>query len=147
MIIEGKTDGWLSSPIDTVPAWAAFNSVLFNAIKIGPIPGLEDRGSTIIAKRRLEGGNEDPLMTIPRDLILSLERIQEHAKVDADLRAILERLGEFGRVGLVLLAKHYTFCSCVVSQRIPKADCLSDRSRSNSIIPAHAIFRCLPSDK
>lgn len=104
MIVQGKTDGWLSLPIDTLPIWAAFNNVQFNAIKIGPIPGLEHRGSTVVAKRQLQGGHEDPLMTIPRDLILSLERIQEHAKADSDFRAVLEGLGDFGRVGFHYIA-------------------------------------------
>lgn len=98
MIIEGKTDGWLRLPVDTLPAWAAFNNVLFNGIKIGPIPGFEDRGSTVVAKRHLNGGDELPLMTIPKDLILSLERVQEHAKTDGDFRAVLEGQSEFGRV-------------------------------------------------
>jgi hypothetical protein len=103
MIRDGKQQGWLFLPVDTLPVWAAFNSVSFDGVNIGPLPGKEDRGSTVIAKRSLKGHDEPPLMTIPRDLILSLDRIQEHAKSDSDFRAVLEGLDEFGRVGLTFL--------------------------------------------
>lgn len=99
MIREGKEQGWLSLPVDTLPVWAAFNAVSFNGIEIGPLPGKEDRGSTVIAKRMLKGSHESPLMTIPKDLILSLDRVHEHAKSDSDFRAVLDGLDEFGRVG------------------------------------------------
>jgi len=103
MIIEGKTEGWLHLPIDTLPTWAAFNNVLFHRIKVGPQKGREDRGSTVVARQSLSGGDESPLMTVPKDLILSLERVQEHAKSDSDFRKLLEGLGEFGRVGTISL--------------------------------------------
>lgn len=103
MIRDGKQRGWLSLPVDTLPVWAAFNSVSFDGVNIGPLPGKEDRGSTVIAKRSLKGHDEPPLMTIPRDLILSLDRIQEHAKSDSDFRAVLDGLDEFGRVGFAFL--------------------------------------------
>jgi hypothetical protein len=99
MIRDGKLQGWLSLPVDTLPVWATLNDVSFDGISIGPLPGKEDRGSTVIAKRLLKGGHEAPLMTIPRDLILSLERIHQHAKSDSDFRAVLDGLDEFGRVG------------------------------------------------
>ena len=112
MIRDGKQKGWLSLPVNTLPAWAAFNSVSFDGVNIGPLPGKEDRGSTVIAKRSLKGSHEPPLMTIPRDLILSLDRIHEHAKSDSDFRAVLDGLDEFGRVGasfFYLPSIHYVF--------------------------------------
>jgi hypothetical protein len=109
MISDGKQQGWLSLPVDTLPVWAAFNSVAFDGVNIGPLPGKEDHGSTVIAKRSLRGGHEPPLMTIPRELILSLERIHEHAKSDSDFRAVLDGLDEFGRVGVS------AFCSSFIS--------------------------------
>lgn len=99
MIRDGKIQGWLSLPVDTLPVWATLNDVSFEGVSIGPLPGKEDRGSTVIAKRSLKGGHEPPLMTIPRDLILSLERIHQHAKSDSDFRAVLDGLDDFGRVG------------------------------------------------
>ncbi|THX65862.1 SET domain-containing protein [Aureobasidium pullulans] len=100
MIRDGKQHAWLSLPVDTLPAWAALNSVSFDGIKIGPLPGKEEHGCTVIAKRHLKGGEEPPLMTIPRELILSLERVHEHAKSDSDFRSVLDSLDGFGRFEL-----------------------------------------------
>lgn len=100
MIEEGKTEGWLRLPINTLQPWATFNNVSLNGIKVGPQPGHEDRGSTVIACQELHATDAAPLMIVPRDLVLSLERVQEHAKTDKDFRAVLEALGEFGRVGV-----------------------------------------------
>ena len=113
MIRDGKQRGWLSLPVDSLPVWAAFNSVSFDGVDIGPLPGKEDRGSTVIAKRSLRGRHESPLITIPRDLILSLERIHEHAKFDSDFRAVLEGLDDFGRVGASLIVSS-SISSCVL---------------------------------
>ena len=113
MIRDGKQRGWLSLPVDSLPVWAAFNSVSFDGVNIGPLPGKEDRGSTVIANRSLRGPHESPLITIPRDLILSLERINEHAKFDSDFRAVLEGLVDFGRVGASLIVSS-SISSCVL---------------------------------
>ncbi|KAI4772218.1 SET domain-containing protein, partial [Aureobasidium sp. EXF-8845] len=122
MIRDGKQQGWLSLPVDTLPVWAAFNSVSFDGVSIGPLPGKEDRGSTVIAKRSLRGGHESPIMTIPRDLILSLDRVQEHAKSDSDFRAVLDGLDEFGRTArgailAFLLMQSFTACPSVDTKR------------------------------
>ncbi|KAI4728973.1 SET domain-containing protein [Aureobasidium sp. EXF-10728] len=115
MIRDGKLQGWLSLPVDTLPVWAAFNAVTFDGVNIGPLPGKEDHGSTVIAERPLKGGHELPLMTIPRDLILSLDRIHDHAKSDSDFRAVLDGLDEFGRTArgailAFLLMQSFTAC-------------------------------------
>ncbi|KAI5206068.1 SET domain-containing protein [Aureobasidium subglaciale] len=122
MITEGKQRGWLSLPVETLPVWAAFNAVTFDGVKIGPLPGKEDRGSTVIAKRFLKGGEEPPLMTIPRDLILSLERIHEHAKSDSDFHAVLDGLDDFGRTArgailAFLLMQAFTACPHVQNKK------------------------------
>ncbi|KAH0171112.1 SET domain-containing protein, partial [Aureobasidium melanogenum] len=122
MIRDGKLQGWLSLPVDTLPVWATLNNVSFDGISIGPLPGKEDRGSTVIAKRLLKGGHEPPLMTIPRDLILSLERIHQHAKSDSDFRAVLDGLDEFGRTarGAILsflLMQSFAACPSVENKK------------------------------
>lgn len=99
MIHEGKTQGWLQLPVGALLPWATLNNVLFNGITVGTQAGLEDRGYTIIATRELSTEHqEEPLMTVPQDLILSLERVREHTKYDRDLRDVIESLGDFGQV-------------------------------------------------
>lgn len=98
MIRTGRAEGWLKQPIETLPKWAAFHGVSFNGIKVGPLPGLEDRGSTVIADRELEGGKVEPLLVVPKELIISRQNIELIAKSDHHLRELLEATGDFGRV-------------------------------------------------
>ncbi|KAF1849307.1 SET domain-containing protein [Cucurbitaria berberidis CBS 394.84] len=97
MIRRGRTEGWLKQPIDTLPRWAIFHGVAFNGVKIGPLPGFEERGSTVIADHDLEGGKVEPLLTIPKELIISRQNIELLAKADRHLRELLEAIGDFGR--------------------------------------------------
>jgi hypothetical protein len=98
MIRRGRSEGWLRHPIETLPTWAEFAGVKFNSVKVGPLPGFEDRGSTVIADGILEGGKVDPLLVVPKDLIISRQNIEILAKSDNALRDVLEALGDFGRV-------------------------------------------------
>ena len=102
MIRRGKTAGrnlgWLQLPFEAILPWAMMNDVTFNR----SVPGvIEDRGGALLAKENLdaESDSSNLLLTVPSDLILSLERVQEYAKVDRDFREVLESLGEFGTVG------------------------------------------------
>lgn len=78
--------------------WAKLNDVEFNRVVPGTVSG---KGGALIADEDIssnEIGQQQTLLTVPRDLILSLERVQEHAKVDRDFREVLEALEDFGRV-------------------------------------------------
>ena len=99
MIRRGRTEGWLRQLINVLPTWASFHGVKFNKVKIGPLPGHEDRGSTVIADQKLAGGNVEPLLVVPKELIISRRNIDLYSKSDHHLREILEALGDFGRVG------------------------------------------------
>ncbi|KAL5447282.1 hypothetical protein PMIN07_004635 [Paraphaeosphaeria minitans] len=97
MIRRGRTEGWLNEPVQSLPTWANFHGVKFDGIKVGPLPGFEDRGSTVIAARELIGEEAEPLMTIPKELILSKQNIQLMAKSDQHLCELLHALDDFGR--------------------------------------------------
>jgi hypothetical protein len=99
MIRRGKTERWLQLPQDAFLPWARINEVTFDRTVPGSIP---DRGGALLAKDDLNADEDmsNVLLTVPMDLILSLERVQEHAKVDKDFREVIESLGDFGRVGL-----------------------------------------------
>jgi hypothetical protein len=98
MIRRGRADGWLRRPVDALPAWAEFNGIKFNSVRVGPLPGFEHRGSTVIANRDLFGIKEEILMLIPKELILSRQSVELAAKSDTHLREILEAVGSFGHV-------------------------------------------------
>ncbi|KAL1593473.1 hypothetical protein SLS59_009354 [Nothophoma quercina] len=114
MIRTGRTQGWLKQPIDTLPIWATFHGVSFNGIKVGPLPGFEERGSTVIADRELEGGKVEPLLVVPKELIISRQNIELIAKSDRRLREVLEAAGDFGRTTrgavLIFLLVQATIC-------------------------------------
>ena len=99
MIRRGKMKGWLQLPQDAFLPWTSLNEVTFDRTVPGSIPG---RGGALLARDDLNADEDmsNVLLTVPADLILSLERVQEHAKVDKDFREVLESLADFGRVGL-----------------------------------------------
>ncbi|KAK8248656.1 hypothetical protein IWZ00DRAFT_489650 [Phyllosticta capitalensis] len=96
LIRRGRQEGWLTLPMKALKPWADLNGVAFNNVSAGPLPGLEHRGSAVVAERDLDGDNNEPLMTIPRDLVLSLDGVRLYAKSDKHLRQLLEVLGDFG---------------------------------------------------
>lgn len=73
----------------------------FNGIKCDTISG---SGSGVVATRGLKGASDEersgeaPLMKIPKELVLSLERVKTFALADRGLSEVLEAMGEFGRV-------------------------------------------------
>lgn len=98
MIKRGRQEGWLKEPIATLPTWATFHGVEFKNVKIGPMPGFEEKGSTVIADCELQGGSIRPLLVVPKELIISRENIELFARSDRHLREVLEAIGDFGRV-------------------------------------------------
>ena len=103
MIEQGKAEGWLQLPPEAFLQWATFNDIAFTSVIPGIVAG---KGGALIARDHLthqsnddNADSQNPLLTVPRDLILSLDRVREHAKVDQDFREVLACLDEFGRVG------------------------------------------------
>jgi hypothetical protein len=100
MIRRGRQQGWLKAPLESLEEWSMFNGVEYNGIRVGVIEGREDRGSAIRAVDILEQP-ETPLMKVPRELIVSKEKVYLQAKSDHHLRQVLEAVGEFGQVSLI----------------------------------------------
>lgn len=98
MIRRDKQEGWLQLQPEAFVAWTSLNSVSFGRVAPGNV---DSRGGALLATEVLDADHDQSsvLLTVPRDLILSIERVQEHAKVDRDYRELLESLGDFGRVG------------------------------------------------
>lgn len=98
MIRTGRAEAWLREPIEGFPRWANFNGIRFAGIKIGPLPGFEHRGSTVIADSTLVCGEAGAVLTVPKELIVSRQNVELIAKSDKHLRELLQSLDEFGRV-------------------------------------------------
>ena len=75
--------------------WAQLNSVELNGIEISKLPG--SKGFGILAKQDVTEENAI-LMTVPKDLILSLNNVWLYAKSDYHLREVLEAVGDFAKV-------------------------------------------------
>ena len=82
-------------PIDHLAVWAQLNGVEYNGVKVSTLP--ESRGSGLVATR--SKSEEDALLlTVPQDLVLSLENVWIYAKSDRHLHQILEAVGEYSKV-------------------------------------------------
>ncbi|KAJ5950438.1 uncharacterized protein N7479_008851 [Penicillium vulpinum] len=99
-------------PIESLPAWQRLNGVVVQGIavhKVGSDQHGADKGSALIATEAQMSSEDDAkpkiLLQIPSELVLSLETIHNHAKIDKYLREVLDSLGDFGRTarGAILI--------------------------------------------
>lgn len=95
-------------PIQVLPTWARLNGVTFHDVEIKRLQGEDgiDKGSAVVATGKktsntfVDGGKAVPdiLITVPHDLVLSLELVETYAKSDRHLREVLDAVGDFARV-------------------------------------------------
>ncbi|KUJ18403.1 SET domain-containing protein [Mollisia scopiformis] len=94
----------LQLPINALPAWAKLNDVNFLDISVHDLGS--EKGYGLVTSRALS--SEDvfdvpTLLIVPHDLILSAEAVEEHAKVDAHFKQLLEVFGGKSTRGDVML--------------------------------------------
>ena len=92
-------------PLQSLPAWAKLNGISTNGVAFQNLSSTEseaDKGNAIVATEEKSSRETDScpqvLLQIPRELVLSLEAVQDYSKSDRDLREVLEAVGDFGRV-------------------------------------------------
>lgn len=81
-------------PVTALPAWAKLNDVNFVNSKVEDLG--ESKGFGLVTERALNSKDTadiPTLLTVPRDLILSAEGIEEHAKEDHHFRQLLDATG------------------------------------------------------
>ena len=81
--------------ISSLTAWVRLNSVQLNGVKIASFE--DSRGLGVVTTEELSEDNAI-LMTVPRELLLSLENVWLYAKSDGRLREVLQAAGEYARV-------------------------------------------------
>ena len=90
-------------PIEQLRAWATLNDVKFNDTRIERItnPDGQHEGAGLFATRDFEASQdfETILLSVPHELVLSVDLVHGYAKSDGHLRDVLEAVGEFGRGG------------------------------------------------
>lgn len=80
--------------LQAFPAWCAFNDVAFFDVHIEDTGG---SGYGLVTDRELRNDEDNveipTLLTVPKDLVLSAEAVEEYAKVDRNFRDLLEAAG------------------------------------------------------
>lgn len=87
-------------PTDAFPAWAHLNDVRFRKVTLHEVGS--GRGYGLIAETDLgaddarSNGDDDAaaLLSIPMDLVLSAQAVDDYAKVDQKFRQLLEAAGK-----------------------------------------------------
>ncbi|KAJ5904466.1 hypothetical protein N7504_006849 [Penicillium tannophilum] len=90
-------------PLGALLAWLRLNGIVTNGVavqRVGSAESETDKGNAILATADnfyKDPDDQQTLLQIPRDLVLSLESVHDYSKSDRDLREVLEAVGDFGR--------------------------------------------------
>lgn len=77
-------------PLEALSAWTDFNNVKLNSIDIQP---LQQKGNGLVTRATSADTGQSALITVPRDLILNADAVEEYAKEDRNFRALLDHCG------------------------------------------------------
>ena len=129
----------MTRPISQLEQWAALNNASFH--NIHPASAGEHRGSGLIATKDLSSSTQDgPLLTVPRDLVLSKETVELLAKSDRDLRALLDALGDFVHTSRGAIVAFLLYCRTMNGVRD------SGSGRLGTLSPFNEYVRFLPAE-
>ncbi|KAK3373559.1 hypothetical protein B0T24DRAFT_529383 [Lasiosphaeria ovina] len=93
-------------PIEGLPVWAHLNNVTLTNVKIA---NTGDKGFGVVCDSHLTTEASDEtldtpaLLTVPHDLVLNAEAVQEYAKEDRTFRELLDAVGHQSARGDILL--------------------------------------------
>ncbi|QSS63072.1 SET domain-containing protein [Histoplasma capsulatum] len=102
-------------PISALAAWTRLNCVEFHDVEVTQLPAKDgiDKGCGIVATAKKSTGGLGPeaeiepqvLMTIPSELLLSLELVETCAKTDRHLKEVLDSMRDYAMTarGAILL--------------------------------------------
>lgn len=80
-------------PINDLTAWARINNIELLGVKVST----GHNGSGVVTTVE-ESETDAVLMTVPQELVLSLDNVWIYAKSDRHLMQVLEALGAYSRV-------------------------------------------------
>lgn len=78
---------------DALPAWATFNNITFNGIRVEYVGGEPVDAGLAVKLQPSKLDSSRPLLRVPRHLILCRAMVDAHAKSDAHLREALTAAG------------------------------------------------------
>lgn len=82
-------------PLDELPSWLKLANIELNGITVLSLS--DGKGCGIVATRE-SSENDTVLMTVPNNLILSLDSVWTHAESDHHLHEVLQAMGDFAHV-------------------------------------------------
>lgn len=86
-------------PSTALSAWAKFNGIKYDGVAIEHRDeGGRGRGFAVIAQRDISPTQEEPLMVIPRALVLSTGAVHAQARYDKHLQELLDVATELSTV-------------------------------------------------
>lgn len=83
-------------PSSALSLWAGLNGIQFKGVAIEEGP--HGRGYGVFAREDIISSSETPLITVPKDLVLSVEAVQAEARYNKCLRELLEAAPELATV-------------------------------------------------
>ncbi|KAL8294913.1 hypothetical protein RB597_008340 [Gaeumannomyces tritici] len=92
-------------PIESLPIWARFNSVIFDGARISQVNG---KGFGLVAERSFQPPPDRTtpthrIISVPAELVLNAEAVDEYAKEDRRFRELLDAAGGQSSRGDILL--------------------------------------------
>lgn len=86
-------------PLQALPVWMDLNNAVFSRVEVQPIQH-KGHGLVAILQAQADLGNDDkdgqsqsPLITVPHELVLNAEAVEQYAKEDKNFRALLDACG------------------------------------------------------
>ncbi|EPE02187.1 set domain-containing protein [Ophiostoma piceae UAMH 11346] len=87
-------------PLETLPLWQSLNNVVFSSTHLAAIPA---KGSGLVAGDEGNDGSAGALISVPSELVLHVEAVEEYAKQDRNFRQLLDAAGHQSARGDILL--------------------------------------------
>ena len=87
-------------PLETLPLWQSLNNVVFSNTHLAAIP---EKGLGLIASDGGNDGSAGALISVPSELVLHVEAVEEYAKQDRNFRQLLDAAGRQSARGDILL--------------------------------------------
>lgn len=115
--------GELQLPIESFPAWALLQDVEFDDVGIAQTP---DKGYGLVSNKDVE--QETIVLRVPRELLLSVDQVEQYVKIDSNFRGLL---AAFGQQVYSDNATKITGSSCFIS--LPESRSCFFSSHSSSV--------------
>jgi hypothetical protein len=127
MIRSGKSldTPWLTQSHDTFQTWCEFNGIKFNGLRVFAAQSpsedpstVQSKGLGLIASTDQAADKSKPLVSVPREMVLSRGQVEEMAKGDAKLAELLRTCGTLAMTPRVAVMVFLLFQATVANPNV-----------------------------